>query len=145
MMYLVDTNVVSELRKSPVSRGRSATVDRHVLAWTKGVPAASQFLSVISILELETGALLMERRDPRQGAILRSWLEDHVLPTFAGRILPVDTPVALRCAALHVPNPRSQRDALIAATAMVHGMTIVTRNISDFEPTGVALLNPWQP
>jgi predicted nucleic acid-binding protein len=143
MMYLIDTNVVSELRKSPVSKGKSATVDRNVLAWTKRIPAASQFLSVISILELETGALLMERRDPRQGAVLRSWLEDHVLPTFSGRILPVDTPVAQRCAALHVPNPRSQRDALIAATAMVHGMTVVTRNVSDFEPTGVALLNPW--
>ena len=87
----------------------------------------------------------MERRDASQGAMLRSWLEDHVLPAFAGRILPVDTPVALRCAALHVPNQRSYRDSLIAATAMVHGMTIVTRNISDFEPTGVALLNPWQP
>jgi hypothetical protein len=143
MMYRSDTNVVSELRKSPVSQGKSATVDRNVLAWTKRIPAASQFLSVISILELETGALLMERRDPRQGAVLRSWLEDHVLPTFSGRILPVDTPVAQRCAALHVPNPRSQRDALIAATAMVHGMTVVTRNVSDFEPTGVALLNPW--
>jgi toxin FitB len=145
MMYLVDTNVVSELRKSSASRGRSATVDRNLLAWTQSVPAASQFLSVISILELETGALLMERRDPRQGAVLRSWLQNYVLPTFDGRILPVDTPVAQKCAALHVPNPRSQRDALIAATAMVHGMTVVTRNISDFEPTGVALLNPWQP
>ncbi|MGD0519999.1 MAG: type II toxin-antitoxin system VapC family toxin [Terracidiphilus sp.] len=144
-MYLVDTNVVSELRKSSASRGRSATVDRNLLAWTQSVPAASQFLSVISILELETGALLMERRDPRQGAVLRSWLQNYVLPTFDGRILPVDTPVAQKCAALHVPNPRSQRDALIAATAMVHGMTVVTRNISDFEPTGVALLNPWQP
>jgi hypothetical protein len=120
-------------------------VDRNLLAWTQSVPAASQFLSVISILELETGALLMERRDPRQGAVLRSWLQNYVLPTFDGRILPVDTPVAQKCAALHVPNPRSQRDALIAATAMVHGMTVVTRNISDFEPTGVALLNPWQP
>jgi hypothetical protein len=145
MMYLVDTNVVSELRKSSVSRGRSATVDRNVLSWTNSVPAASQFLSVISILELETGALLMERRDPRQGAVLRSWIENYVLPTFDGRILPVDTPVAQKCAALHVPNPRSQRDALIAATAMVHGMTVVTRNISDFKPTGVALLNPWEP
>lgn len=145
MMYLVDTNVVSELRKSSASRGRYVTIDRNVLAWAKGVPAASQFLSVISILELETGALLMERRDPRQGAVLRSWLQNYVMPTFNGRILPVDTPVAKKCAALHVPNPCSHRDALIAATALVHGMTVVTRNISDFEPTGVALLNPWEP
>jgi hypothetical protein len=92
---------------------------------------------------MEMGALLMERRDPRQGAVLRSWLEDRVLPAFTGRVLPVDTSVALRCAALHVPNPRSYRDSLIAATAMIHGMTVVTRNTSDFEPTGVALLNPW--
>jgi hypothetical protein len=145
MMYLVDTNVVSELRKSPVSQRSFAKVDPNVFAWTKSVPATSQYLSVISILELETGTLLMERRDPQQGAVLRYWMENHVLPAFAGRILPVDTPVVLRCAALHVPNPRSQRDALIAATAMVHGMTVVTRNASDFEPTGVALLNPWKP
>ena len=102
------------------------------------------FLSSITVLELERGTLLMERRDASQGAMLRSWLEDHVLPAFADRILPVDTLVALRCAALHVPNPRSYRDSLIAATAMVHGMTVVTRNISDYEATGVALLNPWE-
>ena len=103
------------------------------------------YLSAICVLELERGTLLMERRDASQGAMFRSWLENHVLPAFAGRILPVDIPVAVRCAALHVPNPCSYRDALIAATAMVHGMTVVTRNVSDFEPIGVALLNPWQP
>ncbi|MGA3264304.1 MAG: type II toxin-antitoxin system VapC family toxin [Terracidiphilus sp.] len=139
-MYLLDTNVISEFRKASIGKA-----DRHVTAWAKSVPAESMFLSAVCILEMEMGILLMERRDPRQGAILRSWLDDHVLPAFAGCILPVDTPVALRGAALHVPNPRSYRDALIAATAMVHGMTIVTRNISDFEPTGVTLLNPWQP
>jgi predicted nucleic acid-binding protein len=143
MMFLLDTNVVSELRKTLTARG-AARVDPHVLAWSKSVPIASQFLSAVCILELELGALLMERRDPRQGAIFRSWLDIHVLPAFADRILPVDTPVARRCAGLHVPNPRSQRDALIAATAMVHGMTVVTRNVRDFKPTGVALFNPWQ-
>jgi predicted nucleic acid-binding protein len=101
------------------------------------------FLSAVCILEMEMGTLQMERWDARQGAILRSWLEDHVLPNFDGRVLFVDTPVALKSAALHVPNPRPYRDALIAATALVHGMTVVTRNVSDFEPTGVALLNPW--
>jgi predicted nucleic acid-binding protein len=139
MMYLLDTNVISELRKTRTAKG-----DRRVRAWSESIPVASMFLSSITVLELERGTLLMERRDASQGAMLRSWLEDHVLPAFAGRILPVDTPVALRCAALHVPNPRSYRDSLIAATAMVHGMTVVTRNISDFEATGVALLNPWQ-
>ncbi|MGD0788433.1 MAG: type II toxin-antitoxin system VapC family toxin [Terracidiphilus sp.] len=138
-MYLLDTNIITEFRKASVGKA-----DRRVAAWAGSVRAESMFLSAICILEMEMGALLMERRDPRQGAVLRSWLEDRVLPAFASRILPVDTPVALRCAALHVPNPRSYRDSLIAATAMVHGMTVVTRNISDFEPTGVALLNPWQ-
>ena len=139
MMYLLDTNVISELRKTRTAKG-----DRRVRAWSEGVPVASMFLSSITVLELERGTLLMERRDASQGAMLRSWLEDHVLPACAGRILPVDAAVALRCAALHVPTPRSYRDSLIAATAMVHGMTVVTRNISDYEATGVALLNPWE-
>ena len=139
MMYLLDTNVISELRKTRTAKG-----DRRVRAWSESMPVASMFLSSITVLELERGTLLMERRDAFQGAMLRSWLEDHVLPACAGRILPVDAAVALRCAALHVPNPRSYRDSLIAATAMVHGMTVVTRNISDFEPIGVALLNPWE-
>jgi predicted nucleic acid-binding protein len=139
MMYLLDTNVISELRKTRTAKG-----DRRVRVWSESMPLASLFLSSITVLELERGTLLMERRDARQGAMLRSWLEDRVLPAFAGRILPIDTAVALRCAALHVPNPRSYRDSLIAATAMVHGMTVVTRNVSDFEPIGVALLNPWE-
>jgi hypothetical protein len=142
MMYLIDTNVVSELRKPGIAR-LAARVDDNVLAWSNGVPAGSQFLSVISILELEMGAIAMERRDPRQGAILREWLENKVLPAFADRILPIDTLIARKCAALHVPNPKHQRDALIAATALVHGMTVVTRNTADFEATGVAWLNPW--
>jgi predicted nucleic acid-binding protein len=137
-MYLLDTNVVSELRK-----GKTGKVDRNVSAWAKGVSVPTLFLSAISILELEIGILLIERRDRSQGAILRSWMEDYVLPTFNGRILAVDTPVARRCAGLHVPTPRSNRDSIIAATAIVHGMTVVTRNVSDFEPTGVAIINPW--
>jgi predicted nucleic acid-binding protein len=138
-MYLLDTNVVSELRKA-----KAGKANRSVRAWANGVSASTLFLSAISILELEIGILLIERRDRSQGAILRSWMEDHVLPTFYGRILPVDTPVAQRCAALHVPSPSSDRDALIAATAMVHGMAVVTRNVSDFEPMGVAVVNPWR-
>ena len=138
MMYLLDTNVVSELRKTNSDRA-----DRLVTAWARSIAAESMFLSAISVLELERGTLLMERRDASQGAMLRAWMENLVMPSFAGRILPVDTPVALRCAALHVPDPKSYRDALIAATALVHGMTVVTRNVSDFEPSGVAVLNPW--
>jgi predicted nucleic acid-binding protein len=140
MMYLLDTNVISEFRKAS-----SGKADRQVTAWANSVPAESMFLSAICILEMELGTLVMERRDARQGAILRSWMEDHVLPAFAGRILAVDTSVALKSAALQSPSPRSYRDALIAATALVHGMTVVTRNVKDFAPTGVATLDPWQP
>lgn len=135
-MFLVDTNVVSELRK-----GNKA--ERSVMKWAQAVPASNLYLSVVSILELEVGTLLVERRDRSQGAILRAWMDEHVLPSFAGRILPIDTAVAQRCATLHVPNPRSDRDALIAATAFVHGMTVVTRNMNHFRATGVTVLNPW--
>lgn len=137
-MFLLDTNVVSELRKA-----RTGKADHNVATWAGGVPVASLFLSVITIQELEIGTLLAERRDHSQGEILRTWLDDQVLPGFADRILPVDTTVARRSAALHVPDPRPIRDALIAATALVHGMTIVTRNVSDFESTGAKLFNPW--
>ncbi|HEY0308116.1 MAG TPA: type II toxin-antitoxin system VapC family toxin [Acidobacteriaceae bacterium] len=138
-MYLLDTNVVSELRKA-----KTGKIDPRVKAWAKTVPPSALYLSAISILELEIGVLLIERRDPIQGAILRSWLKDHVLPAFAGRILAVDTLVAQRCATLHVPNPCLDRDALIAATAFVHGLIVVTRNVDDFEPTGITIINPWQ-
>ncbi len=138
-MYLLDTNVVSELRKA-----KTGKINRHVKAWAKSVSVITMYLSAISVLELEIGILLIECRDPSQGALLRSWMENHVVPAFDGRILAVDTPVAQRCAALHVSNPRSDRDALIAATAFVHGMTVVTRNVADFGPTGVAIINPWQ-
>ena len=138
-MYLLDTNVISELRKTG-----SGKADKNVVAWANNVSATRLFLSVISILELETGILLVERRDPTQGAVLRAWLNSHVLPAFFDRVLVVDTPVAQRCAKLHVPDPRSDRDALIAATALVHDMVVVTRNTDDFTATGVDLLNPWQ-
>ncbi|MFA5242511.1 MAG: type II toxin-antitoxin system VapC family toxin [Sulfuricella sp.] len=138
-MYLLDTNIVSELRKA-----KSGKADQNVRAWAESVSATSLFLSAITILELETGILLVERRDPSQGAVLRAWLDGHVLPVFSGRILAIDTAVAQRCARLHVPDPRSDRDALIAATALVHGMTVVTRNVVDFAPTGVEIFNPWK-
>jgi hypothetical protein len=137
-MFLLDTNVVSELRKA-----RAGKADRNVAAWAAGVPVANTFLSVITIRELEIGTLLVERRDPSQGAILRTWLDEHVLPGFAERILPVDAVVARRSAALHVPDPRPVRDAFIAATALVHRMTVVTRNTADFKPTGAKAIDPW--
>jgi len=138
MMFILDTNVVSELRK--VSHGKA---DTNVTAWIESVDAADLFVSAITILELGFGVLSIERKDAIQGALLRRWLEEYVLPEFSRRTLPVDTAVALRCARLHVPDKRSERDALIAATALVHGMTVVTRNASDFKPTGVNVFNPW--
>lgn len=138
-MYLLDTNVVSELRK--VQAGKA---DTNVAAWSRTVPVPSLFISAITVHEIELGVLLMERRDAAQGAILRGWLNDHVLPAFADRILTVDTAVAIRSAQLHVPDPRPVRDSFIAATALVHGLTVVTRNVSDFQQTGVEIIDPWQ-
>jgi predicted nucleic acid-binding protein len=137
-MFLLDTNVVSELRKL-----RSGKADPNVATWIRSVPGSELFLSAIVIQELEIGVLQIERRDAAQGVLLRAWLDEHVLPSFADRILAVDTLVARRSAVLHVPNPRPYRDSLIAATALVHGMTLATRNITDFEGTETILLNPW--
>jgi len=138
-MYVLDTNVVSELRKAG-----SGKADHRVAEWAASVPPTSLFLSAITILELEQGVLPVERRDRAQGAALREWLDRQVLPAFAGRVLPIDTDVARRCARLYVPDPQGERDALIAATALVHGMTVVTRNADDFVPTGVRVINPWE-
>jgi toxin FitB len=135
-MFLLDTNVISELR-------RPQRANPNVVAWAAAFPAANFFLSAISMLEIEIGTLQLVRKDPVQGALLRAWIDEQILPRFEGRILPVDTNVAQRCARLHVPDPRSERDALIAATALVHSLTVVTRNTADFEATGVVLLNPW--
>jgi predicted nucleic acid-binding protein len=135
-MYLLDTNVVSEIRKG-------LKANENVITWAKQVSPASLFLSVISILELETGILQKERQDPTQGAILRTWLNAHVLPAFSERIISIDTAIAQRCAKLHIPDRRYDRDALIAATALMHGFVVVTRNSKDFVETGVELLNPW--
>jgi len=138
-MYVIDTNVVSEFRKDEAGRAHP-----RVAAWANSVRRDSMFLAVHTVFELETGILLMERRDPIQAGVLRRWLRERVLVGFAGRILSADEDVALRCAALHVPKTRSERDAWIAATALVHGMTVVTRNVADFQPMGVAVLNPWE-
>lgn len=138
-MYLLDTNVVSELRKV-----RLGKADSGVARWAEEVATSNLYLSVVTVQELEIGVALAHRRDVRQGAVLREWLEHRVLPAFEERILSVDLRVARRTAALHVPDPRPIRDAFIGATALVHGMIVVTRNTADFEPMGVSLLNPWQ-
>jgi predicted nucleic acid-binding protein len=135
-MFLLDTNVVSELR-------RPERADANVRAWASSTPSELYAISVVTVLELERGTLLMERRDAVQGAILRRWLQHEILTPLTAQILSVDAAIARRCASLHVPDPRPERDALIAATALTHRLTVVTRNTDDFEPMGVALLNPW--
>jgi predicted nucleic acid-binding protein len=137
-MFVIDTNVISELQK--IQRGKA---DPRVSRWVSAVDLTAMFLSTMTIYEPEYGALLLERRDPSQGRALRRWLDGPLLENFASRVLAVDATIARRCAALNVPNLCSFRDALVAATALVHDMTVVTRNVRDFERTGVALVNPW--
>jgi predicted nucleic acid-binding protein len=138
-MYLLDTNVLSELRK--LATGKA---DLNVKLWAESADPETLFVSVITLLELETGMLLIARRDRHQGEVLRSWLQDYLLPAFSNRILMVDLGIARRCAALSIPDPRPRRDSLIAATALVHRLTVVTRNVSDFTPSGVPVVNPWE-
>jgi predicted nucleic acid-binding protein len=137
-MYLLDTNVISELRKSADGR-----INKGVQSWAEAIFPELMFISAITILELEIGVLQIERRDKKQGAVLRSWLNRNVLPAFSERVLPIDLVVAQRCASLHVPNPKSERDAMIAASAIENRMTIVTRNVSDFSQSGVKVFDPW--
>jgi toxin FitB len=136
-MFVLDTNVVSELR-------RPDKANPGLVQWAMSVPVSHFFISTVTVFEIERGVLSIERRDAAQGQILRLWIEEQIMPRFEGRILPFDTAVAQRCARLHIPDPRSERDAIIAATALVHGMTIVTRNIADFKPMDVPMFNPWQ-
>ena len=136
-MFLLDTNILSEFR-------RPERANSGVIAWAKGTTPADLFISAITLFEIELGAAQAARKDAAKGKILCIWIETQVIPAFEGRIIPVDASVAQRCAALHVPDPRPQRDSLIAATALVHRMTVITRNVRDFEPMGVKLFNPWR-
>lgn len=138
-MFLLDTNVISELRKAG-----DAKANAQVVAWLSAVDAATFYVSAVTIMELELGILLMERRDIAQGARLRVWMDNHVLPEFWDRTVLIDRAVAKACARLHAPDPRPERDAFIAASAIVHGMTLVTRNVADFAPMGLSLVNPWE-
>jgi toxin FitB len=142
-MYLLDTNVLSEMRKASRTKASSAKMDRRVEDWVNSVSAQDLHVSVVSILELERGFHLLKERDPAQAEVIRSWVRNRVLPTFDGRIVSVDLPIAQRCAALAIHMPIEYRDSLIAATALVHGMTVVTRNVRHLEPTGAAFINPW--
>jgi hypothetical protein len=138
-VFLLDTNVISELRKAGDGKA-----DANVVTWLSGMDATNFYISAVTVMELELGILRVGRRDSAQGTLLRTWMDNHVLPEFSERTLPIDSVVALRCAQLHVPDPRPERDAYIAATSLVHGMTVVTRNVADFESTGVTIINPWR-
>lgn len=135
-MFLLDTNVISELRHGKPMQ------NAQVLAWAKGQIFDRFFLSSITILELEKGVQALEHKQPPQGQALRRWL-DGVTDAFDGRTIPFSASMAKRCAGLHFPNAIAERDAMIAATALEHRFTVVTRNIKDFQNTGVPLLNPW--
>lgn len=135
-MFLLDTNVISELR-----HGKPQQSDA-VRAWAQHLPANQLYLSAVTALELEMGVLRMERKDVAQGKILRTWAK-AVLQQFDGQVLPFTDETARLCAAMHVPDPCNFRDSMIAATARQHGFTLVTRNVADFERLNIGLLNPW--
>jgi predicted nucleic acid-binding protein len=137
-MLLLDTNVVSELRK--VASGRAHP---NVAVWNETVDPLETFISSVVLHELEIGVRLAEHKDAVTGKVLRNWLENTVLTTFSGRILPLDEAAAIHAAQWHVPDPKPINDAYIAATALTRRMKLVTRNIRDFEGMGVALVNPW--
>jgi len=141
-MYLLDSNIVSELRKAPAGRANPG-----VVAWAQSIAPESLFVSVMTLLELEKGVQLKARQDPASGEVLRQWLAQRVRPAFRGRVLPVDEAVVLEAAGYHVPAPRPLADSLIAATARVRGFCVVTRNEKDFVPFqrahGLRVFNPW--
>jgi predicted nucleic acid-binding protein len=137
-MFLIDTNVISESRK--IASGKAAP---EVVEWLSATDPSTAFISAMSLFELELGVVRVERRDRTQGRALRHWLDQVVKAGFSGRVLAMDSSVAIACAELHVPDPVSERDGWIAATALVHGLTIATRNVTDFSATGVPIINPW--
>jgi toxin FitB len=137
-MHLLDTNVISELR--PGKREQSP----EVRAWAAAEAFEALYLSSVTVLELRIGVGRKARVDAAQGGVLKAWL-DALEQQFDGRILPFTLRGARLCAPWHVPDPRSWRDSLIAATAKEHGFSLVTRNTADFQGIGVHLINPWVP
>lgn len=135
MRYVLDTNVVSALRV----RGRHPVVEQ----WAASVPLTDQFVAASTVAEIERGVVQKERLDPPAGRVLRRWFELHVLPAFRDRVLPFDLAAARLLATYRVPEHAPFDDALIAATAQAHGMTVVTRNLKHFAPLGIVCSSPW--
>jgi toxin FitB len=136
-VYLLDTNVVSEMKRISAGHGNA-----QVAQWLGQVEGSALYISATTVLELELGCLLMERRDNLQGEVLRRWLS-ALMDHYHDRIIAIDTAVAIQAAALHVPNPRESHDALIAATALTHRYAVVTRNVDDFSIDDLKVINPW--
>jgi predicted nucleic acid-binding protein len=136
LRFLVDTNVFSEMRKGSYA-------NPGVQAWTTAVDTADLAMSVITLKEIEYGVVSVSSSDPAKSLRLRAWLDHYLLPRVSDRILPITINIARECALLEVPGPYSLADALIASTAIVHDLTVVTRNVRHFAHTGAALLNPW--
>ena len=137
-MYLLDTNIVSELRKM-----ESGKADVNVVAWFQQVNLTDAYLSVITLFEIKLGILQLKRKDIQQAKLLQSWFEQKFLPNFENRILPLDTKVMMTCAEFHIPDKKPLNDSYIAATAKAHRFKIVTRNVKDFKGCGVEVLNPF--
>jgi predicted nucleic acid-binding protein len=138
-MFLLDTNIISESRKLG-----TAKVDPNAARWFAQVDVETTYVSAMTIFELERGVKHMERRDTAQGSVLRRWFDEQVMATYEPRTLPLSREVALICAGLHIPDPKSERDAWIAATAIDAGLTLVSRNVGDFANMGVGLINPFE-
>ena len=136
MRFLLDTNVVSVLRV----RGRHPAVE----AWAASVAVNDQFVAATTVAEIERGVAALERSDAQQGAVLRRWFSERVLPAFADRVLPFDLPAARVLATYRVPEHAPLDDALIAAVAEANELVVATRNTKHFEPLGVQLVNPWR-
>lgn len=139
-MYLLDTNAMSELRKLSVN---SIKTNKGFRRWAENTDSSQFLTSQIVILELRKGVLLKARKDKQQSLVLEQWL-DKTLVVMRDKILPVSNDICWRCAELHTPSPRPQFDSLIAATALVHGLTLVTRNEKDFVGiVGLSITNPF--
>jgi predicted nucleic acid-binding protein len=136
-MFLLDTNVVSALRNP-------GDADKNLVAWANSQQVFNLYVSSISIMELKLAILEKRKVDPAAGEALNDWLQTQVLQGFKGRLVAFDAEMAEYCAALHVPNPKSERDAMIAATCLVNNMTLVTKTPSDFKHIKIQAINPWQ-